>query len=259
MIAFGAAAPDISAIADVGAGASQPAPARRRERPSRSIPWCGDGGSVDGRPHRLRRHSHCHHEPGGRRCRGRAAARDPRSMEEGGHGQPDRLGPRHRASSTTSSSNSRSQPSSSSCTCCFPARTSTVGDERGSDDSFGPGLEHERDAAHRGDRDGFAAKGEDHQHAAGARRQREPAGDAAGAVRRGQSPRPDGGRALAIRRPARISSRGRRRSSSLRRTSTSETTALCSAISSTSFSSTAGRHRRCAQGAAVERRIPEPG
>ena len=37
--------------------------------------------------------------------------------------------------------------------------------------------------------DGVLLQGEDHQHAAGSRRQREPAGHAAGAIRRGQSAR----------------------------------------------------------------------
>ena len=53
----------------------------------------------------------------------------------------------------------------------------------------GTRLEHERDAARRGDRQGSRHQAFRDQHAAGSRRQRESAGAAAGALCRGQSSR----------------------------------------------------------------------
>ena len=64
--------------------------------------------------------------------------------------------------------------------------------ERRGPDSVGPRVEHGGDAEGRRNRPGERRESESHQHAAGAGRAGQPAGDAAGAICRGESARDSG-------------------------------------------------------------------
>ena len=81
----------------------------------------------------------------------------------------------------------------------FPGEDITVEHERGRDDSVRPRVEHQGDAAIGEIAAASTAEGAGHQPASGARRQREPAGDAAGAFRRSESPEAHRGRPGAVR------------------------------------------------------------
>ena len=129
-------------------------------------------------------------------------ARDPDRRQGARHHQPDRLGrrparpvrPRRRAADR--------RRSSSSCGSCFPARTSRSSSNADAVDAVRTGVEHTGHAARGRDRTGGGAQGQRHQHAAGARRERRAAGDAAGPVRRGEPARAHRARRLVLHRGA---------------------------------------------------------
>ena len=103
--------------------------------------------------------------------------------------------------STTSSSSSRSRPLEQQLHVLFPGEDVTVGDERGRDDPLRP-VSSTNVMLRMGEIAAASlAEGAGHQPAAGAGRQREPAGDAAGALRRSEPPHADGGGPDAVRRP----------------------------------------------------------
>ena len=177
---------------------------------------------LDGAHDRLRHHAHRGHQSGGRRRRGRAAARDPDRRQGAGHGQPDRLGRRRAQAVRRRRRSPASRRSSSSCRRCSPAKTSasTSTTRR----SILSGQVSSNAVMLRAGEIATAASAEaqGHQPAAAAWRQREPAGDAAGAVRRSEPPRAHRARREPVRQPQRLRRPDRRRSSSPRRTSTTE-------------------------------------
>ena len=112
----------------------------------------GDVRSIDRGSHGLRRHAHRHHQSRDRRRGGRAAARDSRRRQEGRDGQPDRLGCR-RAPPATTSSSSRHHDARAAPADALPGRGHRGQRQRRGHHSVGPGVEHDRDAAGRRDRD----------------------------------------------------------------------------------------------------------
>ena len=118
------------------------------------------------------------------------------------HGQPDRLGRARRARSTTSSSSSRSRRSSSSCTRSFPARTSRSATSEGA--TILSGRVSSTNVMLRMGEIAAASipKAQVINLLQVPGRQREPAGDAAGAVRRGEPAGADRGGPRLVRRRA---------------------------------------------------------
>ena len=135
--------------------------------------------------------------------------------------------------------------------------------QRRSDHPVGPRVEQRRDAARGEIAAAIVAEEQGHQPAAGARRQREPAGDAAGAVRRGEPQGADRARRQPVRQSRRGLRRGRTtpavRRADLRRRRSPTATDVQRFPEPVRL-----RHARTGigarhQGAAVEGRLPEPG
>ena len=212
------------AVADAAAPAAPPA--RGRQPPPAQLPGQVErvvltAGPLDRPAHRLRDRPHRRHQSRRRRRRRRPAARDPGRRQVARHRQPDRL-EHHRSQALRPRRRAGDHDAAAAAARALPRRRHPRQRHRRSDHPLGSGLEQQRVAARRGDRAGQLVEGQSHQHAAAPERPGEPAGDAAGAIRRGQSPRAHGARRELRSSIARTTSGARRRSSSRRRTSTSE-------------------------------------
>ncbi len=112
--------------------------------------------------------------------------------KKAGHDQPDRLGRRH-PEAVRHRRRAAGRAARAAAARAVPGRGRHGVDERRGDHSVGPRLEHQRHAADGRDRHRVDPEGAAGQPAAGAGRQREPAGDAAGALRRSEPPGADRG------------------------------------------------------------------
>ena len=199
---------------------------------SRPAPRGADGGTLDGPEHRVRRHPHRGDQPGHRRRDRRAAARDPHRRQGAGHDQPDRVG-RHAAGAVRPGGRAADHGARAAAQAAVSGRGDSGCRQRRRHRPVGPRVQHRGDAARGRSGAGRGAQGERHQHDDGARRRRIAAGDAAGALRRGEPARTHGaGRRRSSPAPtaSRTGRAARRRSSSRRRSST-ETTDWCSPTS----------------------------
>ena len=207
----------------------------RGDRRHRLRSSAADRRPLDGPCNDVRRHAHRGHQSGGRRRGGRPAARDPDRRQERRHGQPDRLGrPTSGVSTTSSSIRGVTHASAARCSSCFPARTSASAMNDEGVDPVRQRVEQRGDAARRRDRRrACRAKTQGDQHAAAAGRQREPAGDAAGAVRRSE-PRALSRSSASTCSPTRPTATGRVDDAAVRRRRTSTTRRRAGSSSATS-------------------------
>ena len=150
-------------------------------------PYCGP---LDRVAHGVRHHPHRRHQPCRRRRRRRSESRNPGRWQVAGDHQPDRL-EQHRSQALRPRRGARYHDVAAAAAGAFSWRRCHGQRDRRRDHPLGRGLEQHRVAARRRDRPGELGQGESHQHAAAPERPGEPAGDAAGALRRGQSPRAD--------------------------------------------------------------------
>ena len=200
-----------------------PAPQRAGGAQPTATPRVADRGTLDGPDHRLRRHAHRGHQSGHRRRDRRAAARDPHRRQGAGHHQPDRVGRQRSAMQYDLVVEQPITALEQQLHQLFPGETIQVAVN--ADAIVLSGRVSSTEVMLRAAEVARAvgAEGERHQHAAGARRRRLAAGDAAGALRRGQPPRPHRARRRRSSPAPPASRTGRaapRRSSSRRRTST---------------------------------------
>ncbi len=121
-----------------------------------------------------------------------------------GHDQPDRL-ERHRPQALRPRRRAGDHDTAAAAAHALPRRRHRGQRDRRSDHPLRRSLEQRRVAARRGNRAGQFVEGQSHQHAAAPERAGEPAGDAAGALRRGQSPRADRARSQLRRQSTRLS------------------------------------------------------
>ena len=206
------------ALPNPAAPAQAPAPQRPSVRTRRT-----DGRAVDGPRDAVRHHANRDHQSRDRGRGRRAAARNPDRRQEAGNGQPHRL-VLERAQTVRRGGRTGGDHARAASSGAVSRRGHHRWCQRRSARIVGPGVQHGRDAARRRNRHCVGLEAQDHQHAASAWRQREPAGDVAGAVRRSEPPGADRARTFALRAAQPASPRDPRRSNLRLPTSTQRQT-----------------------------------
>ena len=142
----------VAGLAGAPVGAQQGSERRGARAPDRR--------PLDGADDRLRHHAHRRDQPGDCRRGRRQAARSAGRRQGRRHRQPDRLGRRRCASTTTSSSIAASARCSRTCRQLFPGENINVGVTDEAVILSGLGLEQRGDAARRRSVEGGAAQGQ---------------------------------------------------------------------------------------------------
>ena len=158
-----------------------------------------DGRPIDRAGHRFRYHAHRGDKPGCRGCRRRGATRGPDRRQIERNDQPDRLG-LGAAAAVRPGRRAGYLQSAAAAPGIVPWRRHSSERERRGDRAVGTRVQQRHDAACRGNRRGRIVKSSRDQHAAAARRDGEPAGHAAGAVRRGEPDRAPPARRVDVHR-----------------------------------------------------------
>ena len=162
-----------------------------------------DRGAVHGAPDRLRDCAHRRHKSCSRRCHRRAAERDPGRREIAGDREPDRV-EQHGSQALRPGRRARDHDTPAAAARALPGRGRPGQRHRRSHHPLGSGIQQQCVAAGRGDRAGELLESQNHQHAAAAQWAGKPAGDAAGAIRRGQSTSAHGSRRELHRQSCRL-------------------------------------------------------